>query len=110
MKVPNSLLAVIDDQKIHDYLLNMKHPEGAAKASFFLRLGFDPLSLKETILNHVRNNEFIKSQLTLFGTKYIVESTVNSPNDYSFKLRTVWIISSPNKFPIFITAYPVYHV
>jgi hypothetical protein len=40
VKLPNVENARIDRTKIVDYLLAIDHPEGAGKATFFLRFGF----------------------------------------------------------------------
>jgi hypothetical protein len=40
MKVPNAHLAVVEQQKIVDYILNPAHPDNGGKAQFFLDLGF----------------------------------------------------------------------
>jgi hypothetical protein len=36
MKMPNADLAVVDQDKVADYLLNPAHPENGGKAPFFL--------------------------------------------------------------------------
>ena len=40
MKMPNADLAVVDQDKITDYLLNPAHLDNGGKAPFFLGLGF----------------------------------------------------------------------
>ena len=40
MKLPNALLAVVEREKVVDYLLNRTHRYGASKAEFFSRYGF----------------------------------------------------------------------
>jgi hypothetical protein len=49
MKLPNSNLAIVSEQKLTLYLLNSAHPAGGSKAAFFLRFGF---SLWPTIPGH----------------------------------------------------------
>jgi hypothetical protein len=39
MKLPNAHLAIVEQGKICDYLLNSGHRFGAAKAQFFLEFG-----------------------------------------------------------------------
>ena len=41
MKLPNLDNAIIDREKIVDYLLNAAHPDNGGKAEFFHSLGFD---------------------------------------------------------------------
>jgi hypothetical protein len=40
MKLPNALLAVVEREKVVDYLLNRAHRYGASKAEFFSQYGF----------------------------------------------------------------------
>lgn len=39
MKLPNAHLAIVDREKIVNYLLNPAHPDNGGKAKFFLGLG-----------------------------------------------------------------------
>jgi len=40
MKLPSAHLALVDPEKIVDYLLNPAHPDNGGKAAFFVALGF----------------------------------------------------------------------
>jgi len=40
MKLPNAERAIVEREKIVDYLLNPAHPDNGGKAQFFLSLGF----------------------------------------------------------------------
>jgi len=40
MKLPHANLAVVDREKITEYLLNREHPDNGGKADFFIVLGF----------------------------------------------------------------------
>ena len=40
MKLPDPKQAIVDREKIADYLLNPVHPGNGGKAGFFTRLGF----------------------------------------------------------------------
>ena len=41
MKLPNAERAVVEREKIADYLLNPEHPDNGGKAAFFLALGYN---------------------------------------------------------------------
>jgi len=41
MNLPNATLAVVERQKITQYLLNREHPDNGGKANFFIDLGFN---------------------------------------------------------------------
>jgi hypothetical protein len=40
MKLPHASVAVVDREKITEYLLNREHPDNGGKADFFIALGF----------------------------------------------------------------------
>lgn len=40
MKLPNADKAIVEREKVADYLLNPEHRYGASKARFFARFGF----------------------------------------------------------------------
>ena len=40
MKLPNAERAIVEREKIADYLLNSAHPDNGGKAQFFFSLGF----------------------------------------------------------------------
>jgi len=40
VKLPNAHLAVVQQEKIKEYLLNPAHPDNGGKAAFFSMLGF----------------------------------------------------------------------
>jgi hypothetical protein len=42
MKLPNAHLALAEQSKIIEYLLNPAHPDNSGKALFFQSLGFRP--------------------------------------------------------------------
>ena len=41
MMLPNAHLAIVEDEKVIEYLLNPIHPDNGGKAAFFQMLGFD---------------------------------------------------------------------
>ncbi len=42
MKVPNAERAVIEEEKLCDYLLNVAHRRGGSKAKMLVRMGYSP--------------------------------------------------------------------
>jgi hypothetical protein len=107
MKLPYLDNILIEDRKLSEYLLNINHPDGKNKAMFFAANKLDKESLKNLLLLQVKENE-VKEVITLeFGTKYIIESKVKSPNSSTFILRSVWIVYLNEKFVKLITAYPI---
>ena len=53
MKLPNAEKAIIRQEKLAEYLLNLSHPDGWGKAKFFIQCGFpvnEPEKLKSALL------------------------------------------------------------
>jgi len=60
VKLPNAHLAVVEQAKICEYLLNPAHRYGASKARFFEEVGFRPQAwevLAVALRHHGRENE-----------------------------------------------------
>ena len=82
-KLPAFGDAVVEDTKLTDYLLDLSHPRGAAKAQFLMAFGFSPERLdeaREAFLEHVRQNEVSDSQSGRFGTIFEVDGPMRSPD------------------------------
>jgi hypothetical protein len=97
---------VIGGEKLSGYLLNAQHPDGWAKAKFFLQHGFITEGDLITLLMFFISNYEVSQKLeTKFGTKYIVEGAI--PGLQAASLRTVWIVLNGEKSCRFVTAYPL---
>jgi hypothetical protein len=110
MKLPNLDNAYVPPEKIRDYLLNESHEQGGSKASFFLHFGFSVAeweSLVKASLLHAHNNEVVKVEATHFGTRYVIEGTLSSPDGRNPRVRVVWFISRGKNAPRLVTAYPL---
>ena len=90
MKLPNSHLACVPEHKIARYLLNPAHPAGGSKPAFFLPFGFDASDwrrLGEALLQHARENDVSESNLTPYGTRYVVDGPLLAPDGTLLNLR-----------------------
>ncbi len=108
-QLPRVANAILDNRKITQYLLNTAHPTGAAKARFFISLGFPPgnwAELKSALLNHPRNNPVTSQARSSFGQKFEVSCSLVTPDGRNPCIISVWIIEPPDRSPRFITAYP----
>jgi len=109
MQLPNIDLVEVSCEKIVEYLLNLRHPDGAGKATFFLSIGFE-IDRWEVLSKALR--ELVKrSPITMrvdspHGSKYIVDGELDSPSGRLVTVRTVWIVDSGNDVPRLVTAYP----
>jgi hypothetical protein len=110
MRLPNVESASVGRAKIADYLLSSSHPSGRHKASFFVSFGFSRDAceeLSDALVLHARSNEVARSEVSRFGTRYVIEGSIRSPDGRSPTIRAVWFISTNTFAPYFVTAYPL---
>jgi uncharacterized protein DUF6883 len=70
MKLPNVENAVVEHEKITEYLLNAAHPDNGGKAVFFEALGFrreEPQTLAKAMLDLARRAEVRRVQRRRMG-------------------------------------------
>lgn len=107
--IPNVERVIIGDRKLADYLLAMGHPFGRAQARVFLALGFrrDEIGrLRDALRRHAAGNPVVASEETEFGTKYVVEGPLTTPDGREVGIRSVWFVERGEEAPRFVTAYP----
>jgi hypothetical protein len=47
------------------------------------------------------------SERSPYGTKYMIDGALDTPNGVMIRVRTIWIIEKGQDTPRFITAYPI---
>jgi hypothetical protein len=107
MRLPNAELALVEQEKITEYLLNPEHPDNGGKAAYFLALGFggDDWDIFADALRHLALlADVTESMETMHGKKYIVDRELQNPAAHL--VRTIWIIDTGMYFPRLVTAYP----
>ncbi|MBF0290673.1 MAG: hypothetical protein HQK86_00795 [Nitrospinae bacterium] len=108
MQMPNYQAAIIRENKITDYLLSLTHPVGRFKARFWMKFGFTS-SRHEALIDALRKhayNDYVKSENTGFGVRYLIEAPLNAPDGRSPVVRSVWFVEQNGTIPVLITAYP----
>ncbi len=109
MRLPNVQVAVVEPEKIVDYILNPAHPDNGGKAVFFLGLGFrrDEWRSLAAALRKVAEGQLVaKSMASPHGRKYIVDGRIETPSGRTPLVRTVWIVDQGFDTPRLVTAYP----
>ncbi|MBA3822943.1 MAG: hypothetical protein H0X24_03435 [Ktedonobacterales bacterium] len=109
MKLPEYASAIVPEQKIVGYLLSFSHPDGRGKALFFSRFGFVVAQwqvLADALRHHAAAHDVVASDQTPFGTRYVIEGAIVSPDGRNPSLRTVWFIAIGETIPRLVTAYP----
>jgi hypothetical protein len=110
MKLPNAERAVVPQQKITGYLLSISHRDGRSKAAFFLRFGFSAnvwQGLAEALRQHAIDHEIRGVEDSLFGTRYVIEGAIVTPDKRNPVIRSVWFMEIGEEIPRFVTAYPL---
>lgn len=109
MKLPNAEHAIIEREKVADYLLNCGHPDNGGKAPFFVAYGFHP-DAWDVFAGALRSlavtGEITKSLDSPHGMKYILDGEIETPAGRQATLRTIWILDTGSHAPRLVTAYP----
>ena len=106
--LPNAAIALVEDVKIRDYLLNPGNPQNQGKAGQFGRFGFTRMGwavLAGALGRHPVQNQVVKITRSQHGAKYVVECTLMTPDGRNPCLRSVWIIENGQSRPRLVTAY-----
>ena len=109
MKLPNSDIALVEEDKITGYLLNPAHPDNGGKAPFFLSLGFtleNWQALALALRKVAQNFPVTKRMESPHGVKYVLDGNLESPGGTAHGIRTIWIIDKGLDVPRLVTAYP----
>jgi hypothetical protein len=108
--LPLAEYAFVDQRKIVDYLLSVTHPDGQAKARFFVSFGFQPnqwKQLADALRSVGTSNPVSASVESSHGTRYVVDGLLATPINRSPRVRTVWILEAGGAGPRLVTAYPL---
>jgi hypothetical protein len=109
MKLPNAQKAVVDCEKITDYLLNPAHPDNGGKFRFFMQLGFsrEQPDLMATALKALaEENEVTSVTESPHGQKYVIIGRIQSPSEKKPLVQTIWIVDKGLEAARLVTAYP----
>jgi len=109
MKVPNADQAVIAQEKLCNYLLNVAHRRGGSKAKLLLAMGYRPdnwQQLETDIRTQHLSAEVESTMNTEYGTPYDIVAPPQGPSANSVMFRSVWQIDTGTQVPRLITMYP----
>ena len=109
MKLRNVEKAIIPKEKVTEYLLSFSHRDGRGKPKFFSEHGFSTDSwqqLATALRQHATEHEVTKTERSRFGTRYVIEGTLATPDGKNPIVRSVWFVPTGEKNPWFATAYP----
>lgn len=109
VRLPRADQAVVPKAKLVGYLLSDTHPVGRAKARFFASFGFRTVAwgrLAAALGHHAREAAVVAVNDTAFGTRYVLEGPLRSPDGRAPNIRSVWFVEEEAEAPRLVTAYP----
>jgi hypothetical protein len=92
LQIPNAERAVIDQRKLHGYLLSRDHQVGRFKAAFFLALGYSPEDwrrLEADLRSQHLPKDATAEERTSHGQKYAIRATLVGPSGNSADVLSV---------------------
>ena len=110
MKLPQVEKAQVPEAKVVNYLLSTTHRAGKGKASFFMEFGFDAdrwEDLAKALKQHAMDNEVALEEMTIFGTRYVIDGLLKAPDGTWLNVRSAWFIDDEGGAPRFVTAHPL---
>jgi len=63
-------------------------------------------TLADALVRHAAENEVAAVEASPFGTRYIIEGIIITPDHRNPNVRAIWFIESGAEIPRFVTAYP----
>ncbi len=109
LKLPNAERAVVEHEKVADYLLNASHPDNGGKAAFFEELGFRRAEwqiLGKALRELARQAEVAQTTASPHGQKYVIVGQIKSPIGKAADVQTIWIVDKGWDVARLVTAYP----
>jgi hypothetical protein len=103
----NATLAIVEEYKVRDYLLNSP-PKNGGKAAYFLGFGFQPekwAAMRDALIEHPAINHISGTSRSRHGTKHVVRCSIRTPDGRNPCVTTVWIVEG-NRPPRLVTSYP----
>jgi hypothetical protein len=108
-KLPNADKAIIETEKLRDYILSATHPVGRFKAAYFLRFGYSTVNwevFERDLRSLIADIDVSEIQESRYGKKFVIKGSVISPSGVPVQIVTAWIILKGESVPLFVTAFP----
>ncbi|MBI4670874.1 MAG: hypothetical protein HY741_04290 [Chloroflexi bacterium] len=109
MKLPNAERAIIAQDKLVEYLLNVEHERGGSKAHVLYEFGYRRENwerLADDIRKFHLNAQIQVVRESMYGTRYEISAMLVTPSGRSLKVRTIWQVDKGTDYPRRITLFP----
>ena len=108
MRLPNAENAVVDLDKLRDYVLDPDHPRGRHKARVFASaLGItkdDAEHLRDAILAATFTSDAVATTHNGYGQRYVLDFAMDWRTKQAV-VRTTWIMLDNEDFPRLTSSY-----
>jgi hypothetical protein len=109
MRIPNADSAIIEEQKIVQYLLNTDHRRGGSKAALLQQFGYSHATWQR-LADDLRRDHLTRgidlTRMTEYGVRYEIRAVLQTPSGRPLTVRSVWQIDVGTVSPRLITLYP----
>jgi hypothetical protein len=109
VKIANADKAIIAEDKLRNYLLNLAHRRGGPKAKLLLAMEYradDWRRLEADIRTQHLAAEVDRETKTEYGTRYEIVAALSGPGGQAVTFRSVWQVDTGTDYPRLITMYP----
>jgi hypothetical protein len=109
MKLPNADGAIIAEDKLCAYLLNVAHRRGGSKAKMLLSMGYTAEAWQrleaDIRLSHLPA-EVVRQVDTEYGKRYEIVGPLPGVGGRPAVFRSVWQVDTGTDYPRLLTMYP----
>lgn len=108
MQLPNAERAEVPPEKLRSYLLSGSHPVGRFKARFFRAFGYTSENWEAfaEVLQSIARFGDAEEVRSPHGRKFRIPAELSGPDGVRARILTIWILSSEESPPRFVTACP----
>ncbi len=109
MILPNAENAIVSEDKLTAYLLDIGHRRGGSKAKLLLSLGYE-VRHWQRFAHDLRSQhliaEVIDQRETSWGRRFEIVAPLTGPSGDTVMFRSIWQIDLGTDYPRLITMYP----
>lgn len=101
--------AILPAEKLREYLLSPRHPDGRGKAAYLAQLGYTQEAWQRLEVDLRRQHltlEASPSRPSPYGLKYEILGPLLGPNGRAAWVRTIWIVLFGETAPRLVTLIP----
>jgi hypothetical protein len=109
MKLPNAANAIIAEDKLSAYLLDVDHGRGGSKAKLFTSLGYQSEQWQQLASDIRRFHlvaDVVEQKSSPWGERFEIVAPITGPADDTIVFRSIWQIDIGTDHPRLITMYP----